>query len=169
MKEGQSGWVLQAVISRSSFRRKPRKGKPYFTMMSLHINNHFAKKRDCAGCAVLSNKGTFHSGERRPVRLGPPGCCLPEDPAQWEILLHHDVAPNQQSTCQEVWAWQKPVSRSPYCNASRNRLTWWQETSMVPRGDDSQAMNIGTLSLLRRPLPTRAYFLRQKKAGNTKM
>ena len=45
VKEGQSGWVLQAVISRASFRRIPRNGKSYFTMMSLHIHNHYAKKR----------------------------------------------------------------------------------------------------------------------------
>ena len=45
VKEGQSGWVLQGVISRASFRRLPRNGKSFFTMMSLHINNQFAKKR----------------------------------------------------------------------------------------------------------------------------
>ena len=45
MKEGQSGWVLQAVISRASFRRLPLNGKSLFTMVSLHINNQFAKKR----------------------------------------------------------------------------------------------------------------------------
>ena len=33
------------TISRASFRRIPRNGKSYFTMMSLRINNHFAKKR----------------------------------------------------------------------------------------------------------------------------
>ena len=45
VKEGQSGWVPQAVISRASFRRIPRNGKSYFTMMSLHINNQRAQKR----------------------------------------------------------------------------------------------------------------------------
>ena len=43
--QGQKGWVLQAVISRALFRRILRDGKSYFTMMSLHINNRFAKKR----------------------------------------------------------------------------------------------------------------------------
>ena len=38
VKEGQSGWVLQAVLSRASFRRLP-------CMMSLLINNQYAKKR----------------------------------------------------------------------------------------------------------------------------
>ena len=42
---GYLGWSLQAVISRASFRRPPRNGKSFFTMMSLHINNQFAKKR----------------------------------------------------------------------------------------------------------------------------
>ena len=45
VNEGQSGWVLQAVISRASFRRLSRNGKSFFTMMSLHINNHFPEKR----------------------------------------------------------------------------------------------------------------------------
>ena len=45
VKEGESGWVLQGVISRASFRRLPRSGKSFFTAMSIHINNQFAKKR----------------------------------------------------------------------------------------------------------------------------
>ena len=45
IKEGESGWVLQGVVSRASFRRQPRSGQNFFTVMSLHINNNFAKKR----------------------------------------------------------------------------------------------------------------------------
>ena len=45
VKEGQTGWVLEAVISRATFRRIPRNGKSWFTMMSLHINNQYANKR----------------------------------------------------------------------------------------------------------------------------
>ena len=37
VNEGQSGWVLQAVISRAFFWRIPRNGKSYVTMMSLYI------------------------------------------------------------------------------------------------------------------------------------
>ena len=37
--------VLHGVISWASFRRLPRNGKPFFTTMSLHINNQIAKKR----------------------------------------------------------------------------------------------------------------------------
>ena len=45
VREGETGWVLQAVVSRAAFRRVPRNDKPYFTMMSLHTNNYYAKKR----------------------------------------------------------------------------------------------------------------------------
>ena len=45
VKEGESGWVSQGVISRASFRRQPRGGKSFFTMMSLHIKNNSAKKQ----------------------------------------------------------------------------------------------------------------------------
>ena len=37
--------MIQGVISRASFRRQPRGGKSFFTVMSLHINNNYAKKR----------------------------------------------------------------------------------------------------------------------------
>ena len=33
------------VVSRASFRRQPRNGPKFFTVMSLHINNNYAKKR----------------------------------------------------------------------------------------------------------------------------
>ena len=37
--------MLQGVISRASLRRQPRNGKSYFTVMSVHVNNQYAKKR----------------------------------------------------------------------------------------------------------------------------
>ena len=37
--------MLQAVVSRAAFRRVPPSGEPYFTVMSLHINNHYAERR----------------------------------------------------------------------------------------------------------------------------
>ena len=40
VKEGQSGWVLQAVISRASFWRIPCNGKSCFTMMSPTFTNN---------------------------------------------------------------------------------------------------------------------------------
>ena len=60
VKEGQSGWVLQAVISRASFRRIPRNGKSYFTTMSLHINNQYAKKRGIAKNLLLAVRTVMH-------------------------------------------------------------------------------------------------------------
>ena len=61
VKEGESGWAKQGVISRASFRRQPRDGKSSFTVLSLHINNNFAKKarhREEATpiCAVMLKK-----------------------------------------------------------------------------------------------------------------
>ena len=41
---GETGWVIQGVISRASFRQQPRGGKSSFTVMSLHIKNNYAKK-----------------------------------------------------------------------------------------------------------------------------
>ena len=45
IKEGESGWVLQGVVSKACFRRQPRSGQKIFTVMSVHINNNYAKKR----------------------------------------------------------------------------------------------------------------------------
>ena len=36
---------MQGVISNASFRLQPRGGKSSFTVMSMHINNNYAKKR----------------------------------------------------------------------------------------------------------------------------
>ena len=43
--EGDSGRVLQDVLSRASFRRQPLIGQKTFTVLSLHICNVYAKKR----------------------------------------------------------------------------------------------------------------------------
>ena len=42
--EGEQGWVRQGVLSRASFRRSPVSGQKYFTVLSLHISNIYAKK-----------------------------------------------------------------------------------------------------------------------------
>ena len=44
IKEGESGWVLQGVVSRAACRRQPRSGKDKFTVMTLHTNSNFAKE-----------------------------------------------------------------------------------------------------------------------------
>ena len=46
--EREHGWVLQGVVSRASFRRAASSGQTAFTVLSLHINNVFAKKRGIA-------------------------------------------------------------------------------------------------------------------------
>ena len=46
--EGEHGRVLQGVVSRASFRRAASSGQTVFTVLSLHINNVFAKKRGIA-------------------------------------------------------------------------------------------------------------------------
>ena len=48
VREGEAGWVFLAAVSRAAFRRVPRNSKPFFTMMSLRINNHYAKRRGIA-------------------------------------------------------------------------------------------------------------------------
>ena len=43
--EGDSGWVLQGVLSRACFRRQPPNGQKTFTVLSLHVSNIYDKKR----------------------------------------------------------------------------------------------------------------------------
>ena len=45
VREGDSGWVTQGVLSRASFRRRPPSSQKSFTVTSLQINNYYAKKR----------------------------------------------------------------------------------------------------------------------------
>ena len=52
--EGESGWVIQGIISRASFRRHRLSGQKSFTVMSLHINNNCAKKRTNGKKRVLT-------------------------------------------------------------------------------------------------------------------
>ena len=54
IKEGEAGWVFQAVISRAKFKRVLRNGKAHFTMMSLHFNNCYAKKRGIARTILVA-------------------------------------------------------------------------------------------------------------------
>ena len=54
MIEGETGWVIQGVISTASFRRQPRCGKSSFTVMSLHINDNYGKKRGIGKKLLLS-------------------------------------------------------------------------------------------------------------------
>ena len=51
--EGDQGWVMQGVLSRASFRR-PTSGQVTFTVLSLHINNIYAKKKGIAKKLILT-------------------------------------------------------------------------------------------------------------------
>ena len=42
--ESEHGWVLQGGVSRASFRRAAASGQTVFTVLSLHINNVYARK-----------------------------------------------------------------------------------------------------------------------------
>ena len=52
--EGDLGWVLQGVLSRASFRRRSLSGQKTFTVLSVHINNIYAKKRGIAKKLILT-------------------------------------------------------------------------------------------------------------------
>ena len=51
--------MIQGVISKSSFRRQLRGGKSSFTVMSLHINNNYAKKRVICKKLLLTNRAVM--------------------------------------------------------------------------------------------------------------
>ena len=54
MMEGDSGWVLQGVLSRASFRRQPLNDQKTFTVLSLHINDVYAEKRGIGKKLILT-------------------------------------------------------------------------------------------------------------------
>ena len=53
--EGEQGWVMQGVLSRASFRRpRNQRTKVTFTVLSLHIDNMYAKKKGIAKKLILT-------------------------------------------------------------------------------------------------------------------
>ena len=52
--EGGQGWVMQGVLSRASFRRPPLSGRKFFTVLSLHTSNIYAKTRGIAKKLILT-------------------------------------------------------------------------------------------------------------------
>ena len=117
VKEGESGWVLQGVMSPASFWRLPRNGKSFFTTMSLHINNQFAKKRGIGKKLFLRIRavmleehvdlvaGDFDGAARR----GPSGNdrkpisisekCLPIPICRCHLAPHHCAGPGGAPGC----------------------------------------------------------------------
>ena len=61
--EGEQGWVLQGVLSRAAFRRSPVSGQKYFTVLSLHISNIYAKKKGTAKKLILTLRAIMFSQE----------------------------------------------------------------------------------------------------------
>ena len=61
--EGEQGWVLQGVLSRTSFRRSPVSGQKFFTVLSLHISNLYAKKKGIAKKIIQTLRAIMISQE----------------------------------------------------------------------------------------------------------
>ena len=57
--EREQGWVMQGVLSRATFRRPPVSGQETFTVLSLHLNNIYAKKRGIAKKLILTIRATM--------------------------------------------------------------------------------------------------------------
>ena len=54
---------MQGVLSRASFRRSPVSGQKYFTALSLHISNIYAKKKGIAKKLILTFRAIMISQE----------------------------------------------------------------------------------------------------------
>ena len=61
--EGEQGWVLQGVLSSASFRSAAASGQKYFTVLSLHISNIYAKKKGIAKKLILTLRAIMISQE----------------------------------------------------------------------------------------------------------
>ena len=61
--EGEHGWVLQGVVPRAPFGRAATSGQTAFTVLSLHINNVFAKKRGIAKKLIQAIRALMISSE----------------------------------------------------------------------------------------------------------
>ena len=78
--EGESGWVIQGIISRASFRRQPLSGQKPFTVMSLRINNTYVTSKELHGDAPPAPTASVSSKNPSPTVL----CrCLPAPPPLW--------------------------------------------------------------------------------------
>ena len=61
--EGDQGWVLQGVLSRAILRRPPVSRQKYFTVLSLHVSNIYAKKKGIAKKLILALRAIMISQE----------------------------------------------------------------------------------------------------------
>ena len=61
--EGEQVRVLQGVLSRAIFRRPPVSGQRYFTVLSLHLSNIYAKKKGIAKKLIFTLRAIMISQE----------------------------------------------------------------------------------------------------------
>ena len=50
---------MQGVVSKAAFRRQPHNGQQTFTVMSLHFNNNYAKRRGIGKKLLLTIRATM--------------------------------------------------------------------------------------------------------------
>ena len=63
VREGETGWVIQGVLARASFRRQPPSGQRSFTVLSLHISNNYAQKRGIGKKLFLTKRAVMLDGK----------------------------------------------------------------------------------------------------------
>ena len=59
----EQGWDLQGVLSRASFRRSAVSSQKFFTVLSLHVSNIYAKKKGIAKKLILTLRAIMISQE----------------------------------------------------------------------------------------------------------
>ena len=80
--EGEQGWVSQGVLSRASFRRAAVSGQLFFTVLSQHISNTYAKKKGIAKKLIQTLRAIVISQEVELVAgdfIGTAGRCRSRD------------------------------------------------------------------------------------------
>ena len=58
--EGDSGWFLQGVLSRASFRPQLLNDQKTLTVLSLHIDHVYAEKRGTGKKLILTIRALMH-------------------------------------------------------------------------------------------------------------
>ena len=119
--QGESGCVLQGVISRASFRRLPHNGKSFFTMMSLHINNQLAKKRGIGKKLLLTIRAAMPVEHVDWVAGDFNGCCLA--PPMWQRSKNPPVSSKKPLPIQTCRCHLAPQHCGAQVQCQVNRLT----------------------------------------------
>ena len=99
--EGDSGWVLQAVLSWAFFRRQPPSGQKTFTVLSLHISDIYAKKRGIGKNLILTIRAVMLNEKADLVPMPPSStllCSPGAVPGEWADvcgILNHPSSNEQ--------------------------------------------------------------------------